>query len=229
MALVAILTLIFYLFYLWLKSPFQYPYFYEDIDISGRRNVNTDDLLDEFLNDGGYEAVKRHQSEINRWKEQSHRRIERSGPLKLLRYKQYLNAVNDGNAYRFEFIRFYTRYQQRNYVKTSYQDSQVTDHLYCSFEYLKERELRLAEIDHETTLTKYRSLSQRQLMTPQLRKKIMIRDNYTCQKCGKYMPDKVGLQIDHIIPVSKGGKTVESNLQVLCSRCNGRKSNNSDY
>ena len=38
----------------------------------------------------------------------------------------------------------------------------------------------------------------------------MVRDNYTCQICGKYMPDEVGLQVDHIIPVAKGGKTVES-------------------
>ena len=62
------------------------------------------------------------------------------------------------------------------------------------------------------------------LMTPELRKQIAERDHYTCQICGKYMPDGVGLHIDHIIPVSKGGKTVPSNLQVLCSKCNGHKS-----
>ena len=53
----------------------------------------------------------------------------------------------------------------------------------------------------------------------------MIRDDYTCQICVKYMPDEVGLQIDHIIPVSKGGKTIPSNLQTLCSKCNGKKAN----
>ena len=37
-------------------------------------------------------------------------------------------------------------------------------------------------------------------MTKALRKEIMLRDNYTCQICGKYMPDEVGLHIDHIIP-----------------------------
>lgn len=61
-------------------------------------------------------------------------------------------------------------------------------------------------------------------MTKELRKEIMERDNYTCGICGKYMPDEVGLHIDHIVPVAKGGKTVRSNLQVLCSKCNGRKS-----
>ena len=51
----------------------------------------------------------------------------------------------------------------------------------------------------------------------------MKRDNYTCQICGKFMPDGVGLQIDHIVPVAKGGKTIPSNLQVLCSKCNASK------
>ena len=32
------------------------------------------------------------------------------------------------------------------------------------------------------------------------------------------------LEIDHIIPVSKGGLTEESNLQTLCWKCNRSKS-----
>ena len=46
----------------------------------------------------------------------------------------------------------------------------------------------------------------------------------TCQICGKYMPDEVGLEIDHIVSIKNGGKSVPSNLQVLCSKCNGHKS-----
>ena len=60
-------------------------------------------------------------------------------------------------------------------------------------------------------------------MTRELRRRIIERDNYTCQICGKYMPDEVGLHVDHIIPIKCGGKSVESNLQVLCDKCNLRK------
>lgn len=57
-------------------------------------------------------------------------------------------------------------------------------------------------------------------MTSELRRQIMERDGYTCQICGRYMPDGTDIHIDHVIPVSKGGKTVPGNLQVLCSKCN---------
>lgn len=94
----------------------------------------------------------------------------------------------------------------------------------CDFNYLKRAYEYLEKINFECTRQSYESANQRRLMTPILRRKIMIRDRYTCQICGKHMPDEVGLHIDHIIPVSKGGKSVESNLRVLCSKCNGRKS-----
>lgn len=89
---------------------------------------------------------------------------------------------------------------------------------------MEDRNKKLADINFECTLSEYQSKGQRKLMTKALRDKIKIRDNYTCQICGKYMTDEVGLQIDHIIPISKGGKSIESNLQVLCSKCNGSKS-----
>lgn len=67
---------------------------------------------------------------------------------------------------------------------------------------------------------------QRQLMTPKLRESIKQRDNYTCQECGVSLQDEphLLLEIDHIIPVAKGGLTTKDNLQTLCWKCNRKKS-----
>lgn len=66
---------------------------------------------------------------------------------------------------------------------------------------------------------------QRALMTSKLRRHIKERDNYTCCICGNsiYAEPNLLLEIDHIIPVSKGGTTQESNLQTLCWKCNRNK------
>ena len=47
------------------------------------------------------------------------------------------------------------------------------------------------------------------------------RDNNRCRKCGSTH----NLEVDHIYPISKGGKTTFNNLQTLCHRCNTQKSN----
>lgn len=66
---------------------------------------------------------------------------------------------------------------------------------------------------------------QRALMTSSLRQKIKDRDGFTCKKCGASLEQEphLLLEIDHIIPVSKGGLTTEDNLQTLCWRCNRSK------
>lgn len=68
---------------------------------------------------------------------------------------------------------------------------------------------------------------QRSLMTKSLREKIKERDNYTCQMCSVSTreQDLLLLEIDHIIPVSKGGLSTPDNLQTLCWKCNRTKSN----
>lgn len=69
---------------------------------------------------------------------------------------------------------------------------------------------------------------QRRAMTNDLREAIKKRDNYTCCICGNsvYKEPNLLLEVDHIIPVSKGGATEASNLQTLCWRCNREKGNN---
>lgn len=53
--------------------------------------------------------------------------------------------------------------------------------------------------------------------------RIVRRDNYTCQHCGKHLMDNE-VEFDHIIPFSKGGSSEESNLRLTCFDCNRDKS-----
>ena len=65
---------------------------------------------------------------------------------------------------------------------------------------------------------------ERSKVSESLRYDVLKRDNFRCQICGATAQDGAKLQVDHIVPVSKGGKTEMSNLQTLCSRCNAGKS-----
>ncbi len=58
-----------------------------------------------------------------------------------------------------------------------------------------------------------------------IRFSIYERDRYRCRRCG--VTNKFAyLEIDHIIPISKGGKSTYDNLQTLCRKCNYEKGNN---
>ena len=61
---------------------------------------------------------------------------------------------------------------------------------------------------------------QRRLVNDRLRYEVLQRDGFRCQLCGATQADGYKLHVDHIIPVSKGGKTEMNNLRTLCERCN---------
>ena len=66
---------------------------------------------------------------------------------------------------------------------------------------------------------------QRAMMTTKLRMFIKERDKFTCCQCGNStnVEPNLLLEIDHIIPIAKGGLTIEENLQTLCWKCNRSK------
>lgn len=206
-----------------LQNPYHYPYCNIFLDISRRRNVHAENEVEQYILDNGIGWAKAWAEKVDLWKQQTYQKANRSLLLRSLRLKQYYEAVDDDHLFVFIFQRKQTRYRQQNHVRYSYQVMNPTNSFTCSYAYIIFLHNKLAKIGFETTTSKYEAKNQRQLLTQELRQKIKVRDNYTCQICGKYMPDGVGLHIDHIIPISKGGKTVESNLQVLCSVCNGRK------
>ena len=63
-------------------------------------------------------------------------------------------------------------------------------------------------------------LIERRKLNDSLRFKILKRYDYKCQICGRNAAGGAVLHVDHKIPIAKGGKTIESNLWVLCDRCN---------
>lgn len=58
---------------------------------------------------------------------------------------------------------------------------------------------------------------------PSKAQRLRMRKNIKMAKCA-YCHATENLTIDHKIPISKGGTSAKSNLQCLCSRCNGMKS-----
>lgn len=138
--------------------------------------------------------------------------------------KQYLSTADYEHTFCFTFVRRQTKYKQVNYVRHPYVEQIVYQRCTFSYPRLNERMENLKKTGFASVNEK-EIRRQRSRMTQALREQIMKRDNYTCQMCVKYMPDRVGLEIDHIISVSKGGRTEPHNLQVLCSVCNRRKSN----
>lgn len=70
----------------------------------------------------------------------------------------------------------------------------------------------------------YQIKLERAKLNDSLRYDVLRRDNFRCKICGASANDGVKLHVDHIIPVSKGGKTTMDNLRTLCDRCNMGKS-----
>lgn len=75
----------------------------------------------------------------------------------------------------------------------------------------------------------------RRFISKNMKRRILERDKMKCKECGKFLfadmesaerAIKFGAglyHIDHIVPVSQGGRATEENLRLLCSSCNLRR------
>ena len=116
------------------------------------------------------------------------------------------------------------------YINYTSKEGRVEDKRYKRYsldEYIK-MEHEYFALKEKNKLYEISSRVERAKMSESLRYDILKRDHYKCQICGASAKDGVKLQVDHIIPVSKGGKTEPANLQTLCSSCNIGKSNKMD-
>lgn len=93
--------------------------------------------------------------------------------------------------------------------RRSYDISDLLHHQYLIEEYKQNQSSQ-----------EYQRRYERNRMSDSLRYDILKRDGFRCKLCGRSANDGIKLHVDHIIPVSKGGKTISSNLRTLCSQCN---------
>lgn len=71
-------------------------------------------------------------------------------------------------------------------------------------------------------LKEYRRVPHRvQVLT---RKNLLLRDRHTCQYCMKVFP-AAELELEHVMPKSRGGRATWDNLVAACGPCNKRKAN----
>lgn len=115
------------------------------------------------------------------------------------------------------------------YCKVTYTSPQGRNHYWkeetFSYDDLKIIFNDTIKLKTERQTRQYQIQLERSKMTDSLRYDILKRDGFRCQICGSTAQDGVKLHVDHIIPVSKGGRTTFDNLQTLCDRCNLGKSN----
>lgn len=71
-------------------------------------------------------------------------------------------------------------------------------------------------------LTSYNGVNKRQVKFS--RRNLYFRDRNTCQYCGRKFHSK-DLTIDHVVPKSKGGRSIWTNVVLACYACNRKKDN----
>lgn len=111
--------------------------------------------------------------------------------------------------------------------------AKAVDDQYATFDFQSWSELSIAA-HHETIglvnglvriprvilLTAYGRMPKRHVRFS--RQNIYLRDNNACQFCGKKF-SRSDLNLDHVIPRSRGGKTTWENVVTSCVNCNRQK------
>jgi 5-methylcytosine-specific restriction endonuclease McrA len=93
-----------------------------------------------------------------------------------------------------------------------------------NFDQLQAGLVEMRQIRQSQSTATFLRQQERNRMTASLRYQVIKRDNSRCRNCGASAQNGASLHVDHIVPVSRGGKTEMSNLQTLCATCNLGKS-----
>lgn len=123
------------------------------------------------------------------------------------------------SLYKLKPFRYTKVYMYFSYTSPQGKKAYSKHHIY-SYAAVKKHYNYVEKMIEQKTTRQNLIRIERAKVTASLRDSVFKRDNYTCQKCGARRSDGVMLVVDHIVPLSKGGKTELGNLQTLCDRCN---------
>lgn len=201
------------------KQPFKYICKYFNL----KPNEATLSKFEEVLNN--FDAAEQGKVALKSEKESILNSIKKDVPILIRTFGKKKLEKNLG----FEIIDFSTTYFPRYIFK--YVSSGGNASMQCDVVMDLDNLNRFVNYLSETVKFRKSVAGQRALMTSALRNKIMRRDNYTCKTCGAstFVEPNLLLEIDHIVPVSKGGLTTEDNLRTLCWRCNRKKGANIEH
>ena len=194
-------------------QPFKYLCKYFDI----KSDEKTLEGFEQVLND--FSAAEQGKMLLNLRREEIVKSISSSIPFLILKFSR-LRLIKELGFKNIDLGDLYFPVYTFQYVSAGGNSSSKLDIRF---------DLQTLErfIAYLSVLVKFRKsvAGQRSLMTSTLREKIKVRDHYTCQICSLSTADEANLllEIDHIIPLAKGGVTSEENLQTLCWRCNRSK------
>lgn len=183
------------------------------------RIENNDDNIrewieDAILNEGIYQHYKQ---EIKMLKPVTDNQLIKKTGLKEEKFNKIENELVESIIYD-ENVYAIRAHVVVNYCNKNYDILNKKDR-YVKFDELKSIYYEWKNSKKYSETTK----KERKLMNYTLREEVLKRDGYKCCVCGKTEKDGVRLEIDHIIPVSKGGQSTISNLQTLCNSCNAKK------
>ncbi len=100
---ISVIALLSFIIYNILKSPFKYPYHIVTFDVSGKRSLNVNDLIDNHLNIYGFNEFSQHYESVKRWKTDCQERIKKS-KLRQLRTQQFAKIIDDEHMFRLNSL-----------------------------------------------------------------------------------------------------------------------------
>ncbi|MBO7399897.1 MAG: hypothetical protein J6U75_01660, partial [Clostridia bacterium] len=137
-------------------NPFRYPYLYTFIDITGTRNPNIYDLIDQYLIDNGISRFIDYPKYVEIWKKENLQKANKAFFSKQ-RLEQYYSVIDDNRMFIFSLTKKTTKYTQKNYVRTSYKEDVIQGEYGFNLATIKQRYDELKKIDFVCTISEYNS------------------------------------------------------------------------